>query len=204
MASLFVPPTVTELPTPPFWSEVKADPANVQFTAQGWEPIYTASPTATLVIIGQAPGIKAQESQVAWNDASGKNLRSWLGIEESVFYDPAQVALLPMDFYFPGKGKSGDKPPRKDFAPTWHPRILEQMPNVQLTLLIGQYAQKHYLGKSAQKNLTETVRAFADYGPEFMPLVHPSPLNFRWQKANPWFEEQVIPALRERVAQVLA
>ena len=204
MSDLFIPPTVTQLPTPPCWDEIKADPANAEFTAQGWEPIYTASPSAKLVIIGQAPGIKAQESQVAWNDASGKNLRSWLSIDESVFYDPTQVALLPMDFYFPGKGKSGDKPPRKDFAPTWHPRILEQMPNVQLTLLIGQYAQKYYLGKSAQKNLTETVRAFEDYGPKFMPLVHPSPLNFRWQKANPWFEEQVIPVLRQRVASALA
>ncbi|WP_329059603.1 uracil-DNA glycosylase family protein [Amycolatopsis sp. NBC_01480] len=119
------------------------------------------------------------------------------------FYDPALFAILPMDFYFPGKGASGDLP-RKDFAPRWHPRLLGRLPDIALTLPVGGYAQKFYLGASAGTNLTETVRAYRDYLPSKLPLVHPSPLNFRWQKKNPWFEADVVPALRARVREVLA
>jgi uracil-DNA glycosylase len=153
-----------------------------------------------IVVIGQAPGLRAQESQIPWNDASGIKLREWLAVTDPQFYDPDTIALLPMDFYYPGKGTHGDLPPRPGFAPLWHPRILRLMPELRLTVLIGNYAQKHYLGRGAKKNLTETVRAYRDYGPDRIPLVHPSPLNFRWQAKNPWFEAEVIPALRALVA----
>ena len=131
---------------------------------------------------------------------SGVKLREWMGVTDEQFYDPDLISLLPMDFYYPGKGAHGDNPPRKDFAPKWHPQLLELMPDVQLILLVGAYSQKHYLdgvhAPKAQKNLTETVRAWESYLPKFLPLVHPSPLNFRWQAKNPWFEQEVVPLCR--------
>jgi uracil-DNA glycosylase len=179
--------------------EIRNHASNARPTERGYEPIYSASPRSRIVVIGQAPGKQAQESQVPWNDPSGVKLRQWLGVTDAQFYDPDTIALLPMDFYYPGKGAHGDLPPRTDFAPLWHPRILALMPAVRLTVLIGSYAQKHYLGASAKKNLTETVRARRDYVPDRIPLVHPSPLNFRWQAKNPWFETDVIPELRALV-----
>ncbi|WP_308562779.1 uracil-DNA glycosylase family protein, partial [uncultured Rothia sp.] len=170
-------------------------------------PVFSASPHARIVVIGQAPGRAAQESRIPWNDPSGVKLREWMGVTDEQFYDPDLISLLPMDFYYPGKGAHGDNPPRKDFAPKWHPQLLELMPNVQLILLVGAYSQKHYLdgvhAPKAQKNLTETVRAWESYLPKFLPLVHPSPLNFRWQAKNPWFEQEVVPALQKRVGEVL-
>jgi uracil-DNA glycosylase len=185
-------------------AELVADPANAWARELGYEPVYAAAPGARIALIGQAPGRKAQESGVPWDDASGAKLREWLGVTDEQFYDPARFAILPMDFYFPGKGSSGDLPPRKDFAPRWHPRLLGELPAIALTLLVGGYAQKFYLGAGAGPNLTETVRAYRDYLPSKLPLVHPSPLNFRWQKKNPWFEAEVVPALRARVREVLA
>lgn len=185
-------------------AELAADPDNAWARELGYEPVFAAAPGARIALIGQAPGRKAQESGVPWDDASGVKLREWLGVTDEQFYDPALFAILPMDFYFPGKGASGDLPPRKDFAPRWHPRLLGQLPDIALTLLVGGYAQKFYLGASAGANLTETVRAYRDYLPSKLPLVHPSPLNFRWQKKNPWFEADVVPALRARVREVLA
>lgn len=179
------------------------DPMNVEMKSKGYQPLYSAGAKAQLVIIGQAPGIRAQESMKPWDDASGATLRSWFGISDEQFYDPNQVALIPMDFYYPGKGASGDLPPRKGFAEKWHGQLLDLMPNVQLIILIGAYAQKYYLGESIKKNLTETVRSHRDYAPTYFPLVHPSPLNFRWQAKNPWFEKEVVPKLRENVARVL-
>lgn len=183
-------------------TEIIADPANAWAAAKGYEPVYVAHPAAQIVIIGQAPGRRAQESGIPWNDVSGRRLIEWLGIDEATFRDPALFSLLPMDFYYPGKGEHGDLPPRRDFAARWHPLILEAMPEVQLTLLIGHYAQKHYLG--AHDSLTATVRRFAEYLPATLPLVHPSPLNFRWLARNPWYEAEVLPCLRERVGAVLA
>ncbi|GGF44940.1 uracil-DNA glycosylase [Microbacterium sorbitolivorans] len=176
---------------------------NASATARGILPLYTAGSGARIALVGQAPGRKAEESGVAWDDASGVTLKSWLGVSDEQFRDTNLFTILPMDFYYPGKAATGDAPPRKGFADTWHPRLLELMPDVSLTILIGSYAQKHYLGKRAARNLTETVRGYADYLPEFFPLVHPSPLNFRWQAKNPWFEREVVPALRERVAEAL-
>ena len=184
-------------------SAIQAHPDNKVYTDQGWQPVYTAGPHAKLAIIGQAPGRKAQESQIAWNDASGDRLRQWLGIEPEVFYDPNQVALLPMDFYYPGKGKTGDKPPRKEFAKIWHPQLLDRMPAIRLIVLVGRYAQEAYLTNDSRSTLTERVRHFQDYLPDFFPIVHPSPLNGRWLNRNPWFQEEVLPALQDQVQQVL-
>ena len=183
--------------------EIVADPANAWATDAGHLPLYAAAPRARIAIIGQAPGKKAQDSRVPWNDASGVTLRRWLGVTDEQFYDASVFAILPMDFYYPGKAATGDLPPRKDFAPTWHPRILAELREIRLTLLIGGYAQKYYLRDAIKPNLTQTVRSYQDYLPAMLPLVHPSPLNFRWQKANPWFEQDVLPVLRERVLAAL-
>jgi uracil-DNA glycosylase len=175
------------------------DPANREATVAGVLPLYTASEQSRIVIIGQAPGKKAQDSGIPWHDVSGTKLRQWLGVDDQQFYDAKLFALLPMDFYYPGKGPHGDLPPRDGFASTWHPKILAQLPAVRLTILIGRYAQAAYLGKAQKANLTETVRAFREYLPTYFPLVHPSPLNFRWQAKNPWFETDVLPVLNDTV-----
>lgn len=171
--------------------------------ALGYTPLFTASPSAKIVIIGQAPGKKAQESGIVWNDASGERLMRWLGVDEDTFRNPTLFSHVPMDFYYPGKGPSGDISPRKDFAPLWHQKILDQMPKVELTVLIGTYAQKYYLGIGRMKNLTETVRNFQQYEPKYFPLVHPSPLNFRWLNKNPWYEKDLIPELQTRIRKIL-
>jgi uracil-DNA glycosylase len=180
------------------------DPSNAWARKLGYAPLYSAATAARIAIIGQAPGRAAQESGIAWNDPSGVRLRDWLGVSDEQFYDPAIVALLPMDFYYPGKGVSGDLPPRADFAARWHPQILAQLPDLRLTVLIGAYAQHHYLGPNAKRTLTETVAAFRDYLPRRIPLVHPSPLNFRWQKKNPWFDTDVLPELKLLTAAAIA
>jgi uracil-DNA glycosylase len=185
-------------------AEIAADPSNAWALPLGFAPLYTAAATARVVIIGQAPGRAAQESGTPWNDPSGVRLREWLGVSAEEFYDPSRVALLPMDFYYPGKGASGDLPPRPEFAPRWHPRILAQLGGLRLTVLIGSYAQRYYLAGRAKRTLTETVRAFEEFVPTEIPLVHPSPLNFRWQKKNPWFEADVLPTLRSLTAAALA
>lgn len=181
---------------------VLADPENAAFRALGYAPVLTAHPDARIAVIGQAPGRKAQVSGVPFDDASGARLRDWLGVDEATFRDPAAFALVPMDFFYPGRGAGGDLPPRRGFAARWHPPLLALMPRVRLTLLVGSYAQAHYLGARRRGTLTETVRAHAEYLP-FVPLVHPSPLNFRWHARNPWFEADVVPTLRELVAQAL-
>lgn len=182
--------------------KLRQDPRNASYTKRGVGPIYQLSDQAEILIIGQAPGRKVEESGVPFADKSGEKLRGWMGMSEEEFYSQ-KIAILPMDFYYPGKDKTGDLPPRKFIAEEYHPEILKLMPNIRLTILIGQYATKYYLGSKAQENLTETVRAFHDYLPEYFPIVHPSPLNFRWQAKNPWFEEEVVPVLRERVREIL-
>ncbi|MDN3688716.1 uracil-DNA glycosylase family protein [Cyclobacterium jeungdonense] len=169
----------------------------------GPNPVLAASRSSSVLVIGQAPGTKVHATGIPWNDASGKELRRWLGVSPELFYDPAIFGIVPMGFCYPGRGKGGDLPPRPECAPTWHPALLEKMPGIKLKLLIGQYAQRYYLGKERKKNLTETVRDFRDYLPEFFPLVHPSPRNKLWQKRNPWFEEEVVPALRNQMESIL-
>ncbi|PJJ65621.1 uracil-DNA glycosylase family protein [Compostimonas suwonensis] len=186
------------------YTAIVDDPQNAWAKEAGYRPLYAAAESARVAVIGQAPGRKAQESGIPWNDASGVTLRSWLGVTDEQFYDPGLFAILPMDFFYPGKGAGGDLPPRKDFAPTWHPRILGRLPGLRLTILIGGYAQKFYLAGRAGSNLTETVRAYRDYLPQTIPLVHPSPLNFRWQAKNPWFASDVVPELKRLVGEALA
>lgn len=169
----------------------------------GPRPVMAADPKSKIVIIGQAPGARVHESGIPWDDKSGENLRDWLGVGKDQFYDPELFALLPMGFCFPGKGRSGDLPPRPECAPLWHDKLLDQMKDVKLTLLIGQYAQKKYLGTNIKRSLTETVRSFSEYLPEFFVLPHPSPRNNIWRAKNPWFDQQVIPALRIKVAKAL-
>jgi uracil-DNA glycosylase len=183
-------------------SAIIADPGNSWATATGYQPIYVADASACILVVGQAPGRRAQESGIPWNDASGARLIDWLGVDEDTFRDPSRFALLPMDFYYPGKGPHGDLPPRPDFAAQWHPRLISAMPHLRLRLLIGSYAQRHYLGP--RESLTATVRRYADHLPGTIPLVHPSPLNFRWLARNPWYEAEVIPRLRECVRAALA
>lgn len=175
------------------------DPVNETYTKRGVPPLFKASKEARIAIVGQAPGRKAEESQLFWNDLSGDRLRQWMGISRETFYETNQIAHLPMDFYYPGKAKSGDVPPRKGFAEKWHPLLLQEMPQIETVILIGSYAQKYYLGSRREKNLTETVRHFEQYLPDYLPLVHPSPLNYGWMKRNPWFEIEVLPTLKALV-----
>jgi len=166
----------------------------------GPRPVLRAKASASVMIVGQAPGTKVHDSGVPWNDASGRRLRDWLAMDDETFYDESRIAIVPMGFCYPGvNGKGGDLPPRPECAPLWHPPLRTALPNVRLTLLVGQYAQRFYLGRARKKTLTETVRAFRDYLPDFLPTPHPSWRTGHWQKKNPWFDDEVIPELRRRV-----
>lgn len=182
---------------------LKEDSRNKSYTERGIPPIFQVSPKAQILIIGQAPGKKVEESLIPFNDKSGEKLVQWMGIDRDTFYSE-KIAILPMDFYYPGKGKTGDLPPRSFIAKEYHKDILDLMPDIKLTILIGSYSMKYYLCKSMKENLTETVRSYKEYLPKYFPIVHPSPLNFRWQKANPWFEGEVVPVLRDMVEKILA
>jgi uracil-DNA glycosylase len=164
----------------------------------GVRPVVRFSRTAGLVIVGQAPGAKVHASGVPWSDSSGMRLREWLGLSEPEFYDETKMALVPMGFCYPGKGKSGDLPPRKECAPQWHEAVFEHLPARHLMLLVGSYAQACYLPGDG-RNLTERVRAFSDYLPRCFPLPHPSWRSTKWMKDYPWFEADVVPALRAEV-----
>ncbi|MBB3178104.1 uracil-DNA glycosylase family protein [Variovorax sp. Sphag1AA] len=166
-------------------------------------PVLQAHPAARILIAGQAPGRKVDQSGIPFDDASGDRLRLWMGIDSETFYDPTVVAIVPMGFCYPGTGTSGDLPPRPECATTWRERVLARLPNIKLTLAIGQYAQAWHLDGGAGSAVTEAVRAWRTHWPAMLPLPHPSPRNNVWLKRNPWFDEEVIPALRERVRQVL-
>ena len=182
---------------------IMADPQNKTFTERGIEPLFAAPTSARINIVGQAPGVKAEQTRLYWNDKSGDRLREWLGVDRETFYRSDLFAVIPMDFYYPGKGKSGDLPPRKGFAEKWHPQILADLPNIELTILIGQYAQKYYLPENTL-NVTETVQNYAKFLPHILPLVHPSPRNQLWLAKNPWFEQEVVPRLQQRVQEILS
>ena len=181
--------------------KLKEDSRNKSYTERGIPPIFQVSPKAQILIIGQAPGKKVEESLIPFNDKSGEKLVQWMGIDRDTFYSE-EIAILPMDFYYPGKGKTGDLPPRSFIAKEYHKDILDLMPDIKLTILIGSYSMKYYLGKGMKENLTETVRSYKEYLPKYFPIVHPSPLNFRWQKANPWFEGEIVPVLKEMVGKI--
>ena len=165
----------------------------------GPRPVLRASATASLLVVGQAPGTLVHGSGVPWDDASGVRLRGWLGIDKAAFYDEATVAIVPMGFCYPGRGASGDLPPRPECRATWHPRLLPLLPGVRLVLAIGAYAQAHFLGDRRKKTLTDTVKAWREYAPAVFPLPHPSPRNTGWFVHNPWFDAEVVPALRAAV-----
>jgi len=184
-------------------TSIRACTICAEFLPAGPSPIVQFSKTSRIVIIGQAPGSKVHASGVPWNDDSGDRLREWTGLSRDQFYDPAQVALVPMGFCYPGKGKSGDLPPRPECAPLWHSRIMAQLPAKRLTLLVGTYAQHAYLKSSKGTTLTETVRTFHAYGPDFLPLPHPAWRSVIWMRRNPWFEQDVLPALRSSVQALL-
>ena len=191
-------PTLTQIK-----NAIMADPQNQTFTERGIEPLFAAPTGAKINIVGQAPGVKAEQTRLYWNDKSGDRLREWLGVDRETFYHSDLFAVIPMDFYYPGKGKSGDLPPRKGFAEKWHPHILADLPNIELTILIGQYAQKYYLPENTL-NVTETVKNYIKFLPHFLPLVHPSPRNQLWLAKNPWFEQDVVPRLQQRVKEILS
>lgn len=166
-------------------------------------PIIQTSKSSKIAIIGQAPGLKVQETGIPWDDPSGKNLREWLNVSKETFYNKSYFALIPMGFCFPGTGKSGDLPPRPECAPLWHKPLLESMTEIKLTILIGQYAQKYYLKNLKKRTLTETVKNFETYLPKFLPLPHPSPRNNIWQKKNSWFKEDLVQILQGIVKETL-
>jgi len=168
----------------------------------GPRPVVRAAATSRLLIIGQAPGTKVHASGIPWDDASGQRLRQWLGVSNDVFYDDSKVAIMPMGFCYPGKGKNGDLPPRPECAPHWHTQLLAAMPNIRLTLLIGQYAQNYYL-QDDYRNLSERVAHWRDFPDDFFALPHPSPRNQLWLKKHPWFEQEAIPALQQRIHRLL-
>ena len=165
----------------------------------GPRPVLSADVDSKIVIIGQAPGTKVHASGIPWDDPSGKQLRKWLGVSDADFYDPKKFAIVPMGFCYPGKGKSGDLPPRSECAPQWHESLFDNMPNVELVILIGMYAQNYYLQKTAKKTLTETVRNYKEYLPNYFVLPHPSPRNRFWLTKNPWFEKEVLPELQKTI-----
>ena len=165
----------------------------------GPNPVTQFSSQSKIVIIGQAPGTRVHESGVPWDDPSGDHLREWFAVSKSDFYDPNQFALVPMGFCYPGRVANGDAPPRPECAPQWHKRILSMLPSDAVIVLAGQYAQQYYLQKERKKTVTETVAAFAEYLPRFIPLPHPSWRSRLWIKKNPWFETELLPVLRRLV-----
>lgn len=168
-------------------------------------PVLRARATARLLIVGQAPGTRVHETGLPWNDPSGIRLRAWLQIDRDAFYDETRIAIIPMGYCYPGReARGGDKPPRPECAPHWLPQLLPLLPRIELTLLIGAYAQQHYLGARCKRNLTETVQAWREYAPAYWPLPHPSFRNLHWFKTHPWFEAEALPVLRERVHALLA
>ncbi|HQR23767.1 MAG TPA: uracil-DNA glycosylase family protein [Steroidobacteraceae bacterium] len=165
----------------------------------GPKPVLRADVHARVLIVGQAPGTRVHATGIPWNDPSGDRLRAWMNLERDTFYDERRIAIIPTGFCYPGRGRAGDLPPRPECAPLWHPRLRALLPNVGLMLLVGQYAQAYYLKGRRKRTLTATVHAWREYLPEFLPLPHPSPRNTRWLKLNPWFTQEVIPQLRERI-----
>ena len=169
----------------------------------GPRPVLRATPSAKLMIVGQAPGRRVHETGIPWNDPSGDRLRDWMQLDRNRFYDARYIAIVPAGFCYPGSGRAGDLPPRPECAPKWHPQLVPMLPNLQIALLVGRYAQAYYLGPARRATLTETVRAWRDYLPHFLPMPHPSPRNQMWLKRNPWFAEDVLPFLRFVVNQTV-
>lgn len=180
--------------------EIRACTYCAENLPMGPRPVVRGSASARVCIIGQAPGVRVHRSGVPWDDPSGKRLRGWLGVDNHTFYDETRFAITPIGFCYPGTMENGgDYPPRKECAPLWHAPVIDALENVELTLLVGSYAQAYYLGKSRRKTMTETVRSWRDYGPDILPTPHPSWRTTGWQKKNPWFDDEILPEIRRRV-----
>lgn len=185
-------------------SEIRACDICSPHLPSGPNPVLSAHEQAQILIIGQAPGRRVHQTGIPWDDPSGDRLRDWLQITPEQFYDPKLVAIVPMGFCYPGKGRDGDLPPRPECADTWHADVLRRMPNIEITLLLSQYAHARYLGTRKKDTLTATVKAWREFQPTYFPLPHPSPRNNIWLRKNPWFGEQVLPDLRAQVRQILS
>ena len=183
-------------------TEVRACTICAAHLPLGPRPVLQLHPKARILIAGQAPGKKVHESGLPFDDPSGQRLREWLGVTREVFYDPEKIAILPMGFCYPGTGKSGDLPPRPECAPAWRQQLLEQLDNLEVTLVLGGYAQAYHFG-AASRSVTELVRGWRTFWPNVIPLPHPSPRNNLWLRRNPWFEAELLPPLRQRVSAVL-
>lgn len=186
-------------------TQIRACTVCAEHLPLGPRPIVRASPSARLAIIGQAPGTRVHESGVPWDDRSGDRLRDWTSLNKSTFYDEARIAIVPMGFCYPGRdANGGDSPPRPECAPLWHAQVLDRMQEIHLTLLVGSYAQKRYLGPQRKKTMTETVANWREYLPHYFPLPHPSWRNTGWLKRNPWFEAELVPDLRQKIMSLVA
>jgi uracil-DNA glycosylase len=169
----------------------------------GPRPVLRAGETARVLIVGQAPGVRVHTTGIPWDDSSGNRLRAWMGVDKDVFYDESRIAIIPMGYCYPGRGNGGDMPPRRECAELWLDHLLTKLPRIELTLLIGQYAQRHFLGSRRKSSLAETTKAWREYSAHYIPLPHPSPRNQPWFKRHVWFEEQLIPVLRTRIKTLL-
>lgn len=169
----------------------------------GPRPVLQAAGSARILVVGQAPGARVHATGIPWDDPSGERLRAWMGVDVEAFYDASRVAIIPMDYCYPGRGPSGDLPPRRECAQLWLDLLLEKLPHIELTLLVGLYAQRHFLGHRRGTSLTETTRHWERHASRYFPLPHPSPRNTPWLQRNPWFGERLLPALRARVGVAL-
>lgn len=165
----------------------------------GPRPVLQAGGAARILIVGQAPGARVHASGIPWDDPSGERLCTWMGIDAARFYDASQIAIIPMGYCYPGRGNGGDLPPRRECATLWLDHLLAKLPQIELTLLIGLHAQRHFLGSRRKLSLTETVKAWREFAPKYLPLPHPSARNTPWFQRNPWFEHELLPVLRERI-----
>ncbi len=185
------------------FEEIRACKLCSQHLPLGPRPVFSVSGKSKILVIGQAPGTRVHASGVPWNDPSGNELRRWLNVDRELFYNTHHFSIMPMGFCYPGKGVSGDLPPRPECAPQWHSKLWDIMKGVELTLLIGKYAHDYYLGRRRKKSLTENIKSYREFLPDYFPLVHPSPRNKRWHINNPWFKQELVPELQNKVHQVL-
>lgn len=200
---------IPSIPLDTLVTDIKACRLCEEHLPHGARPVVQLNQSAKILIVGQAPGRRVHESGIPWDDLSGNRLRQWMQLTKEAFYDSSDIAIMPMGFCYPGTGKSGDLPPRNECAKKWHQPILEQLPNIQLTILIGQYAQRNYLNSLAlttnnKQSLTERVRSWQTFLPAYLPLPHPSPRNQSWLKKNDWFESEVVPCLQHKVYSILS
>ena len=169
----------------------------------GPRPVLRAGKTARILVVGQAPGVRVHTTGIPWGDPSGERLRAWMGVDKDVFYDESRIAIIPMGYCYPGRGNGGDMPPRRECASLWLDHLLAKLSRIELTLLIGQYAQRHFLASRRKASLAETAKAWREYAPQYIPLPHPSPRNQPWFKRHVWFEEQLVPMLQSRIKTLL-